>query len=145
MKIIDKKEFAKAGLDKHIEAFVMHMTFLLIIAIHPVKKAQIALLVARKVQILSNYLDFSNVFLEKKVLVLPEATDLNQHIIKLEKGQQPFYRLNYSLGLIKLKIFKIYIKINLVNNFIWPLKLLASAFIFFIQKPDRNFCLYVDY
>ena len=86
MEIINRKEFAKTALEKHIEIFVMHVTFLLMMAIHPARKTQIALLVAKEMQIPSKYSDFSDIFLEKKALILLEATELNQHIIKLHKG-----------------------------------------------------------
>ena len=39
VEIIDSNKFAKAALDEHIEAFVVHMTFLLIMAIHSAKEA----------------------------------------------------------------------------------------------------------
>ena len=72
IKIINKKEFAKATLDENIEDFVMYvMSFSLnLIAINLAKKALVALLVAKKVQIPTEYLDFSDVFLEEKILIL---------------------------------------------------------------------------
>ena len=39
VEIIDKKEFAKAVLDEHVEIFVLHMTFLSTMAIHPTREA----------------------------------------------------------------------------------------------------------
>ena len=39
IKIINKKEFVKVALDKNIEVFVMHLTFLLKIIIYPLIKA----------------------------------------------------------------------------------------------------------
>ena len=86
VEIIDRKKFAKAVLDKHVEAFVVHVTSLSTMAIHPAREAQIASLVAKEVQILSKYLDFSDIFLEKKTLILLEATELNQHAIELQKS-----------------------------------------------------------
>ena len=79
MKIIDKKEFIKMALDKNIEAFVIYVKSFshTLILIHLAQKAQIPLLVIEKIQILSEYSDFSNVFLKKKALILPVATDLN--------------------------------------------------------------------
>lgn len=63
------------------------MTFLnlSLIIIHPVKKAQISLLIAKKVNILDKYLKFSTVFSKKETLVLLKITNLNQRVIKLEK------------------------------------------------------------
>ena len=94
------------------------MIFLLTIAIHLAKKAQIVLLIAQKVSILNEYLDFLDIFLEKKNLILLKATKINQHVIKLQEGQQLLYRSIYSLSLIELKTLKTYIITNLVNNFI---------------------------
>ena len=53
--------------DKHNEVFVVYITFLLKIVIYLTKKAQIALLIAKDVQILFKYLDFSDIFLKKKL------------------------------------------------------------------------------
>ena len=125
----------------------MHVTSLSLnsISIHLARKAQIALLIAKKVKIPINYLDFSDVFSEEKVLVLPEITDLNQHAIELQEGQQPPYGPIYSLGPIELETLKTYIKTNLANDFIWPSKSPAGAPIFFVRKPDGSFRLYVNY
>ena len=61
----------------------MHITFLLTIAIHLAKKAQIILLIAKKMQILSEYSDLSDFFLEKKAKALIKITSLNQYAIQL--------------------------------------------------------------
>ena len=114
-------------------------------AIYPAKKAQITLLVAKKVKIATKYSDFLDVFPEEKVLILPEITKLNQHAIKLQKGQQLPYRPIYSLGPVKLETLKTYIKTNLANGFIWPSKSPAGTPILFVGKPDGSFRLYVDY
>ena len=114
-------------------------------AIHPAREAQIASLVAEEVQISSKYSDFSDVFSEEKTLVLSVATNLNQHAIKLQKGQQPPYRPIYSLGPVELKTLKTYIETNLANGFIRPLKSPAGAPILFVGKPDGSICLCVDY
>ena len=114
-------------------------------AIHPAREAQIALLVTEKVQILSEYSDFSDVFFEEKASILSEANELNQHAIELQKGQQPPYGPIYSLGPVELKTLKTYIETNLANGFIRPLKSLAGAPILFVGKPDGSLRLYVDY
>ena len=61
------------ALDKHVKALVMHVTFLSTIVIRLAKKAKIALLVAKEVKITTEYLDFSDVFLEKKASILPKV------------------------------------------------------------------------
>ena len=55
-------------------------------AIYPARKTHIALLIAKEVKISTNYLDFLDVFSEKKALILSKITDLNQYAIKLQEG-----------------------------------------------------------
>lgn len=55
--------------------------------IHPVKNIQIFLLIIKKAIIPKKYLDFFNMFLEKKALVLPKITELNQYFIKLKEDK----------------------------------------------------------
>ena len=108
------------ALDENVEAFVVHVTSLSLnsMLIHPAREAQIASLIAEEVKIPTNYSDFLDVFSEKKALVLPEITDLNQHTIELQESQQPPYGPIYSLGLVELKTLKTYIETNLANGFI---------------------------
>ena len=147
VEIIDRKEFAKAALDEHVEAFVVHVTSLSLnsMSIHPAREAQIASLIAEEVKIPTDYSDFSDVFSEEKASVLPEITDLNQHAIELQEGQQPPYGPIYSLGPVELETLKTYIETNLANGFIWPSKSPAGAPILFVRKPDSSLRLYVNY
>ena len=103
------------------------------------------MLVAEGVKIPAKYSDFLDIFFKKKVSILLEATKLNQHAIKLQKGQQSLYRPIYSLGPVELKTLKTYIKTNLTNGFIELSKSPAGASILFVEKPDGNLRLYVDY
>lgn len=59
---------------------------------------------------------------------------INYYDIELVDVQQLLYKLIYSLKSVELEILKTYIKINLVNSFIRPFKLLGGTFIFF----DKN-------
>ena len=70
---------------------------------------------------------------------------INDHAIKLVDDWQVLYGPIYSLGPVKLKTLKIYIKNNLANSFIRSSKSLAGASIFFDKKPDGSLKLYVDY
>ena len=72
-------------LDKNVKAFVMHVTSFSLnsMAIHPAKETQIASLVAEEVKIPTEYSHFSDVLFEEKAFILPEATEMNQHAIKL--------------------------------------------------------------
>ena len=46
-------------------------------SIHLAKKDQIASLIAEEVKIITDYLNFLDIFLEKKDLMLPEIIELN--------------------------------------------------------------------
>ena len=87
-------------MDEHVEAFVVHVTSLLTMAILPAREAQIALLVAEEVKILTKYSDFSDVFLEKKASILPKVTKLNQHAIELQEGQTDIDGVLHHQGLL---------------------------------------------
>ena len=76
-------------------------------SIYPAREAQIASLVAEEVKIPTEYSDFSDVFSEEKASILPEATELNQHAIELQEGQQPPYGPIYSLGPVELETLKL--------------------------------------
>ena len=58
---------------------------------------------------------------------------INEHIIKLEKSKQLFFRLIYNLSLVKLEILKTYIEINLANGFIQLFKS-SLKYLFFLIK-----------
>ena len=114
---------------------------------HPSKRAQIAYLKADETptKILSEYADFADVFSPKLAVELSEHTEINDHAIELVDNWQPPYGPIYSLGLVKLKTLKAYIKNNLVNGFIRPSKSPTRAPILFDKKPDGSLRLYVDY
>ena len=44
---------------------------------------------------------------------------------------------------MKLEILKTYIKINLINSFIWLFKLFIRIFIFFNQKLNKSFYFFL--
>ena len=96
-------------------------------------------------QILTKYSDFSNVFLEKKTLMLPERTNLNEYAIELEDDKQLPYRPIYSLGPVELETLRIYIKTYLKTEFIRPSQPLAGAPILFDKKLHGSFQLSMDY
>ena len=148
VELINKKKFAKVALNKNIEAFVVHVSSLSLgskMTIHLAWKAQIALLLAREVTVLAEYLDFANIFSKESTKVLPKRTDINEHAIELEEGKQAPYGPIYNLGPIELKTLKTYIETNLANNFIWPSKSPAGALILFVHKPNGSLRLCVDY
>lgn len=55
------------------------------------------------------------------------------------------YRSIYSLDLVKLKTLKTYIVSNWANRFIQTFKFPAIPFIYLVPKPDKSFCLCVNY
>ena len=113
--------------------------------IYLAQKAQIALLLIKKITVLANYANFTKVFLKKLAKILLEQTNINEHAIKLKEDEQLPYRLIYSLGTMELETFKIYIKTNLANRFIRPLKSAASALILFVYKFNNSLYLCIDY
>lgn len=82
--------------------------------------AQIGLFKANKMSTINfaKYFGYTNVFLSELTIKLLEYININNHAIKLEKDKQLFYSSINSLGPVKLKILKIYIKTNLANGFI---------------------------
>lgn len=104
-----------------------------------------ALAVAKKVIFLAKYFNSANIFSKKSVMKLSKCFNINKHLINLKLGKELLYGAIYSLKPVKLKILKTYIKINLANSFIWLSKSFIGAFIFFIQKFNSSFCLYVNY
>ena len=77
--------------------------------------------------------------------MLLEYTEINIYTINLEKGKQPSYGHNYSLGPVELETLKIYIKTNLAKDFIYPSKSLAGGLILFKKKLNKNFWLHINY
>ena len=113
--------------------------------IHLAREAQIVSLLAKKITVLAEYADSVDVFLKKLAKVLPERTNINEHIIKLEEDKQPPYGFIYSLGPLELEILKTYIKTNLANSFIQPSKSPAGAPNLFVRKPNSSFHLCIGY
>ena len=50
--------------------------------IYLAQEAQMVLLIIEKIQILSQYSNYSNIFLEEKTLILPKAINLNKYTIE---------------------------------------------------------------
>ena len=90
VKLINKKEFIKAALNKNSETYVIHVvileTLLSGLLIYSDRKAQIASLLTKEVKISAKYFDFSDFFSEEKASVLLKQTKLNQYPIKLQQA-----------------------------------------------------------
>ena len=76
---------------------------------------------------------------------LPENTEMNEHVIKLEEGKQPPFGPIFSLCPVELKTLKTYIKTNLANGFIRLSKSPIGAPILFNQKLDGSLRFCMDY
>ena len=134
------------ALDENFETFVVYIASLnLAPRIYLDRAAQIAFLLIKEIKIPNKYLDFTNVFLERKALVLSEHIKLNEYIIDLKDGKQLLYGPIYSLGPVELETLKIYIKIYLKTRFIRPFKSPAIVPILFDKKPDGSLRLCVNY
>ena len=103
-----------------------------------------ASLLIKKVSVLKEYADFSDVLSKKSLVVFFKSSDMNKHAIDLELSKQPPYRPIYSLGPVVLETFKTYNKTNLVNGFIQLSKSPIRALIFFVWKSDGSLCLCVN-
>lgn len=140
-------KFVKSVLDEESKTFVVHIATLkdplLEIIIYFLRKACITTLKQNgaPTKISTKYFDFANVFIEEKILILPEQTDFNKYAIKLKRDKQQFYGFIYSLGLVKVKTLKNYIKTHLKIGFISLSKSPASASILFDKKLDINLYL----
>ncbi len=147
VKFINKREFARAALDKNSETFVVHVSVLEATTIHLSRAAQIAALQWDKAptKIPAEYSDYADVFSSDLAMELPENTGLNDHSIELVEGKQPPYGPIYALSPVELKTLKTYIETHLKTGFIRPSKSPASAPILFDKKPDGSLRLCVNY
>ena len=149
IQIVDPKEFVIAVLDVNNKIFVVYVTIRKQekMPIYSERQAQVGALPFDKafIEVLIEYSDYSNIFLAENTAKLPKNIGINQHAIKLKEGKESSFGPIYSLGPIELKTLKTYIKTNLVNGFIWSSKSSAGALILFNKKPNRSFCLCVDY
>lgn len=80
-----------------------------------------------KMIIMEEYLDSTDFFSKNSIKVLLQQAGANKYSIKLKQSKQPYYKSIDNFRLIKLEIFKIYIKIKLANNFINLFKLPANT------------------
>ncbi len=156
VKLIDKREFAKAALDGNSETFMVYVAALelaIAMPIHPSKASQVLddpTLAAPQwdkafTKIPAEYSDYADVFSSDLAMELPEHTGMNEHTIELIEGKQPSYGSIYTLNPVELETLKTYIKTHLKTGFIQPSKSPAWAPILFDKKPDGSLRLCVNY
>lgn len=97
------------------------------------RRSQIASLITKKLFIIvfAQYTDFINIFFLNLVSKLGKHITINSYVIELLNSQQLSYKPIYSLGIMKLKTLKAYIKTNLAKGFIGLFKLSIGASIIF--------------
>ena len=148
VEIIDKRKFAAAALNADNKTFVVHIAALAettTMSIYSSRQTQIASLMSKKNAIPIEYSDFSNVLSSDSAVELTEHIGINDHPINLLDNKQLLYGLIYSLQLVELEMFKIYITANLASGFIRPSKSPTGTLILFVQKKNSSFRLCIDY
>lgn len=133
-------------MNENVKAFIAHIGSLAAeITIYLARKVELFFLLVKKIIISAKYLDFANIFPKKLPQMLCKQSRANKHIIKLKMCKTLPHKLIYSLELVEFKIFKIYIKINLTNNFINMSKSPSIVLILIIQKSYINLSLCINY
>lgn len=95
--MIDQKKFAVAALALNKKAFIIDVIYLESkILIYLACKAEMTLLLVKNVDIPKEYGDFSNVFFKKPVVMFPNYSNINKHIINAKLSKQLPYRPIYS-------------------------------------------------
>ena len=112
---MDKKEFAAATLDSKHETYVVHIAFLkstllisfrsTLLNVNIFQRPQISDLIVEEAatKVPTEYSDFIDVFFPDLASELLKYTGINDHTIELVDGQQPLYKLIYSLGPVELE------------------------------------------
>ena len=148
VEIIDKNVFTVAELNLDNKNFMVRKAAIaepIIMPIYLFCQTKLASLTSKQIEIPVKYSKFFNIFSSDSAANLLENTKINNHLINLLDNKQPLYSLIYSLGLVKLKTLKTYIKANPASGFIRPSKYPAGISIIFIQKKNNSLCLSVDY
>ena len=96
-------------------------------------------------KVFSKYVNFADVFSQKLIAKLSKHTRINNYAIESIDNQQLLYSSIYNPGPMELEILKTYIKNNLANGFIKPLKSPVEALIFFNKKSNKSLRLYINY
>ena len=138
--LVKKIKFATVAVDLEYKTS-FSSTLLTNANVHLFPRLQITSLITKKalIKVFVEFVDFIDMFSLDLASKFYEHTEINNYAIKLVDGQQPLYRLIYSLEQIKLKTLKTYIKTNLANKFIRSSMLPTSKLFFFDQKLNRFF------
>lgn len=148
IKLISKRKFTKAAINENFKTFMMHMSIPKAeISIYQMQAAQISALYWVKVhtKIPFKYANFSNSFSFNLAIKSLENISINKYVIKFVKEKQSFYKLSYTLNLVKVKTLKTYIETYLKTRLIYNSKSSSDVSIYINKKLSDNFCLYVNY
>jgi hypothetical protein len=96
------------------------------------------------VQLLKEYKDYTDVFLEENTLKLLNFTRV-EHTISIEKDKKVLFSPIYSLLANKLRVLREYLKSSLAKKWIRHSKSPAGALILFILKKNSRLRLCVNY
>jgi hypothetical protein len=88
-----------------------------------------------KMQLLKEYKNYADVFLEKNTLKLPDSTRV-EHAIPIEEGKKVLFSSIYSLSANKLQVLREYLKSSLAKEWIRHSESSAGAPILFVLKKN---------
>ena len=115
---------------------------------HPLKSAQISHLKIDEVYTKVLRIElcwFCRLFFSKIGYKTPQTHGNNDYAIELINDWQLTYAPIYSLRPVELETLKVYIKNNLANHFIKPVKFSVGAPILFDKKSDGSLRFCKDY
>ena len=106
--LISWKKFAKVALNNNIKAFMVYISSLgLKIIIHLARKAQVALLLVKKIFILTKYSGFDNDFSKKSANILSKQIRANKHSIKQKKASNHPMSLSMAQSRLSLRLLRL--------------------------------------
>lgn len=85
VKLIKKKNFAKAVWDEDVKTFVVDMSLLSLrlMRIHLAWEARMALILNEELTVSMEYANFADIFSKESAKILPKSTSVNKHAIQL--------------------------------------------------------------
>lgn len=136
--MIRQKKFTTIVLELKKKTYIVHITSFtrsnaLVYLFYLVQIIGLKLIAILKL-ILKEYVNFADIFLFYLVALFLEHKKINNHKIKSIHNQLLYHIFICSLRFVKLKTFKIYIKINLTTDFIKPFKSIRRILFLFLKK-----------
>lgn len=139
-------------LDKSSENYILYVTALETIKIAwiPVHELQVAQITTSywdkaSIKIPGKCTNYTDIFFLNLVIELPQNTSINKYIIKVIESKRHLYGPIYTLSLMELGTWKIYIKTYLKTRFIGLSRSPADELILFIEKSDGSLHLCINH